>query len=90
MEERLLKAAEYDTGIENKFIEGLEVKEEELQAALKKACREGKLTPVIFSSAKTGGGMRELLEAVAEYLPEADTNPCTPLSGVVYKVEHAL
>ncbi|MGY0799133.1 elongation factor G [Lysobacter sp. A286] len=49
---------------------------DELHAAFEQCLREGHLVPVVFCSARTGVGVRELLGVTGKWLPSpAETNP---------------
>ena len=87
-EEALLAAAEADPALEDAYLEGRPVDDETLEKALTRAARAGKLTPVLLASAKLGVGMRELMDGIVRFLPSADTREDTPLSGVVFAIEH--
>jgi len=87
-EETMLLAAEADPALEARFLAGESVEPQALEAALSLLSKAGELTPVLFASAKTGAGIPELLDSVLRFLPEAGADPGTPLSGVVYKIEH--
>lgn len=87
-EEALLAAAKADPALEDAYLEGRPVDDETLENALTRAARAGKLTPVLLASAKLGVGMRELMDGIVRFLPPADTRENTPLSGVVFAIEH--
>ncbi len=56
--------------------EGADPSVEELHAPFEKALREGHLIPVLFTSAKTGAGIDELLHVLATLAPNpAEGNP---------------
>jgi elongation factor G len=56
--------------------EGTDPTPEELHAPFEKAMREGHLVPILFVSAKTGAGLRELLNVLARLAPNAaEGNP---------------
>ena len=46
--------------------QGEEIAPEQLHAPFEKALREGHLVPVCFVSARTGAGVRELLDVIVE------------------------
>ncbi|MDD2866163.1 MAG: elongation factor G [Candidatus Omnitrophica bacterium] len=58
-----------------RYLEGKEIKEEELKKALKDAIAKGKLYPVITGSALTGKGTKELLDFIVDYLPSPVERP---------------
>ncbi len=56
--------------------EGAEPSVSELHAPFERALREGRLVPIVFVSARTGGGLRELLHILAALAPNpAEGNP---------------
>ncbi len=87
-EEALIAAAEGSPAIEAAYIEGRPVADAALEEALAAETAAGRLTPVVFTSAKQGVGISELLEAIRRFLPAADTRTDTPLSGVVFALDH--
>ena len=63
--------AETDEQLLEKYFEGEEFTDEEINTGLKKAVLAGELVPVIVGSATKGLGADLLLSTVAEYLPSA-------------------
>jgi elongation factor G len=68
---------EVDEALMAKYLEqGEEIAPEELHAPFEKALREGHLVPVCFVSARTGAGVRELLDVIVKLAPNpAEGNP---------------
>jgi elongation factor G len=62
-------AAEHDDVLMHKYLEGQEVTNEELRAAIRKGCVSMKLFPVLCGSAFKHKGVQPLLDAVVDYLP---------------------
>ncbi|MBI5873849.1 MAG: elongation factor G [Candidatus Omnitrophica bacterium] len=52
-----------------KYLDGKELKEDELQGALKSAVAEGKIFPILIGSAVTNAGIKELLDGIVGDLP---------------------
>ncbi|HQP91491.1 MAG TPA: elongation factor G, partial [Candidatus Omnitrophota bacterium] len=86
--------AESDDALLEKYLDGKEIKEDELKKALKKAVLEGKIYPVIMGSAQTDAGVKELLDCIVDDMPSPiERKPITgitfseeaPLSGLVFK-----
>ena len=83
--EKLLEAvASVDDDLMVKYLEGEEISEEEIRAALRKGTIELKLVPVVTGSAFKNKGVQTLLDAVVDYLPSpldipavTGTNPKT-------------
>ena len=68
--ERLLEGlADVDDSIAERFLEGEEIGEQDLAAALRRACIGLKLVPVLCGSALRNKGIHPLLDAVVDYLP---------------------
>src|SRR6266550_905878 len=62
------QVVEVDEVLMEKYLEKGEVTPEELHEPLERALREGHLIPVVFTSAKTGAGIAELLEVIVKLL----------------------
>jgi elongation factor G len=80
------QVVEVDEKLMEKYLEKGEVTPEELHEPLERALREGHLIPVVFTSAKTGAGIAELLEVIVKLLPNpTEGNPpvyvSTPAGG---------
>ncbi len=65
----LEKVAETDDALTEKFLEGGEISEEELRAALRNATLAYRLIPVFCGSALKNKGVQVLLDGVIDYLP---------------------
>lgn len=68
-EEMIEKIAETDDALIEKFLEGEEISEEELKAALRKAVIDVKIIPVFTGTALRNKGVQLVLDAVVDYLP---------------------
>jgi len=80
------QVVEVDEKLMETYLEKGEVTPEELHEPLERALREGHLIPVVFTSAKTGAGIAELLEVIVKLLPNpTEGNPpayiSTPYGG---------
>jgi elongation factor G len=64
-------AAEASDELMNKYLEGEEISDEEIEAALHKGTREGSVVPVFVGSAHKNIGVRELTEMIAKHVPSA-------------------
>jgi len=69
--------AETDDALLEKYLEKGELSPEELNAALRKAVVEGRVAPILCGSASKVIGVKELLDAVAAYLPSPADRPQT-------------
>ncbi len=63
------RIAETDEALTLKYLEGVEISQEELVAALRKATIAGTLVPVLCGSALKNKGVQAMLDAVIAYLP---------------------
>lgn len=61
--------AESDDALLEKYLEGKEIKEEELKKALKAAVAGGRIFPIIVGSALNGTGVKELMDCIVDCLP---------------------
>jgi len=79
--ETLLEAvADVDDSLLTKYLEGNEISEEEIRAAVRKATLQMKMVPVICGTAFKNRGVQPLLDAVVDYLPSPSDIP--PVSGL--------
>jgi elongation factor G len=62
------QVVEVDEALMEKYLEKGEVTPAELHEPLERALREGHLIPVVFTSARTGAGVAELLEIIVKLL----------------------
>src|SRR5688500_19293012 len=70
------QVVEVDEALTEKYREKGEVTPEELHEPLEQAMREGHLIPVVFTSARTGAGIAELLEVIVKLLANpTEANP---------------
>jgi elongation factor G len=64
-------AAEASDELMNKYLEGEEISDAEIEAALHKGTREGTVVPVFVGSAHKNIGVRELTAMIAKHVPSA-------------------
>ena len=70
------QVVEVDAGFVDRYLTDGDVPATELHAPLEQALREGHLVPVLFTAAKSGVGVRELLDVIAALLPNPlEANP---------------
>jgi len=62
-------AADADDDLAMKYLEGEEITQEELKAAIRKATLAIKMIPVVCGTSFKNKGVRKLLDAVVDYLP---------------------
>jgi len=72
--------ADVDDGIAEKYLEGVEISPEEINAALRKATISLKIVPVLCGAALKNKGVQPLLDAVVLYLPSPEDIP--PVRGI--------
>ena len=78
--EKLVEAAaESDEELMNKYLEGNELTEEEIQKALRKRTIDGEIQPMLCGTAFKNKGVQRMLDAVIEYLPSPVDIP--PVDG---------
>ena len=84
--EQILEAiAECDDDLLAKYIDGVELSEEEIKAGLRSATLSGKIVPVLCGTALKNKGVQPLLDAVVDYLPSPIDVP--PVTGLNPEVE---
>ncbi|MBI1943868.1 MAG: elongation factor G, partial [Betaproteobacteria bacterium] len=70
------QVVEVDEKLMGVYLDKGEVAPEELHEPLERAMREGHLIPVVFTSARSGAGIGELLDVIVELMPNpAEGNP---------------
>lgn len=85
--ERMIEAlADVDETIMEKFLEGKEISEAEIKAALRKGTLGLKITPVLCGSAFKYKGVQQLLDSVVDYLPSPKEVP--PVEGQIPTNSH--
>ncbi|MEQ1877212.1 MAG: elongation factor G, partial [Bdellovibrionia bacterium] len=75
----LEKAAEFDDGLMEKYLEGKEIPAAEIRAALRKGTLALKAYPVVCGAAFRNRGVQPLLDAIVNYLPSPLDVP--PIEG---------
>ncbi len=79
--ERLIEAvAETDDSLMHKYLEGEEISNGEIRAALRQATLRSQLVPVLCGTALRNKGIQPLLDAVVDYLPSPIDIP--PMIGI--------
>jgi ribosomal protection tetracycline resistance protein len=83
------KIVEQDDDLLMKYLEGKELKSDEVLQSFKTSCRAAKLHPVLLGVAKNGVGIKEFLQAIIDYLPAPTISTAPePLSATVFKIQH--
>ncbi len=78
-EQMIERIAETDDELTLKYLEGSEIFEGELKAALRRAVISGQVAPVFCGSSLRNKGVQPLLDGVVDYLPSPDDIP--PVKG---------
>ncbi|MGJ7501993.1 elongation factor G [Variovorax sp. ZT5P49] len=79
--EKLVEAAaEASEELMNKYLEGNELTEEEIKAAIRKRTIAGEIQPMLCGSAFKNKGVQAMLDAVVEYMPAPTDIP--PVNGL--------
>ena len=87
-EQMLETIAECDDDLLAKYIDGIELSEEEIKAGLRNATLSGKIVPVLCGTALKNKGVQPLLDAVVDYLPSPiDVPPVTGFNPEMEKEE---
>ncbi|MDR0819662.1 MAG: elongation factor G [Oscillospiraceae bacterium] len=84
-EKLIEKAADFDDAIMEKFLEGQDVDEAQLKAAIRKGTLINKLVPVICGTSFKNKGVQRLLDAAVDYLPSPSDIPA--IKGVNPKTD---
>ena len=78
-EQMIERIAETDDELTLKYLEGSEISQEELKAALRRAVISGAATPVFCGSSLRNKGVQPLLDGIVDYLPSPKDIP--PVKG---------
>ena len=78
-------AAEFDEELMMKYLEGEEISEEEIKAAVRAGTLQTKITPVLCGTSFKNKGVQPLLDAVIDYLPSPLDLP--PVTGINPKTD---
>jgi elongation factor G len=84
-EAMLDEVSKHDDAITEKLLEGKELTEQEIEAAIRKGTIAGHYTPVLCGAAFKNKGVQQLLDAVVKYLPSPLDIP--PVKGTSLKGE---
>jgi len=87
-EQSIESLADLDEEILEKYLEGEELRWDEVRNKLKELSNKQKLVPVFTGVAKLGIGIESLLRGIIDFLPDAKMDSNTDVSAMVYKLEH--
>jgi ribosomal protection tetracycline resistance protein len=79
--------AENDEELLAAYVESEQIPKARIREALAVQSKQGLVHPAFAGSAKTGEGIAELMDGIAQLLPAAAGNAVGPLSGQIFKVE---
>ncbi|RFU38808.1 GTP-binding protein [Actinomadura logoneensis] len=81
--------AEHDDALLADLVDGRVPGPSRVRAALRAQTAAARATPLVFGSALNGQGARDLLDAIAAYLPPARGDASAPVHGTVFALERA-
>lgn len=82
------KLAEVDEELGELYLEERKPDRTLLLKKLREYSGTGEIYPVVFLNAKQGKGVRQLADAILEYLPDGFENDTGALQGIVFQVSH--
>lgn len=82
------KLAEVDEELGELYLEERKPDRTLLLKKLREYSGTGEIYPVVFLNAKQGKGVRQLADAILEYLPDGFENDSGVLQGIVFQVSH--
>jgi small GTP-binding protein len=82
------KVAEKDDVLLEKYLNDETLEPSAIHAALATCVQQRTLFPVLCGSSKNNVGGESLLNVIADYFPNANTDIEQPVSGVVFRVDH--
>ena len=82
------KLAEVDEELGELYLEERKPDRTLLLKKLREYSGTGEIYPVVFLNAKQGKGVRQLADAILEYLPDGFENDSGALHGIVFQVSH--
>ncbi len=82
------KLAEVDEELGELYLEERKPDRTLLLKKLREYSGTGEIYPVVFLNAKQGKGVRQLADAILEYLPDGFENNSEVLQGIVFQVSH--
>lgn len=81
------KIADKDEEVLNKYLEEEKIEEDVIIEKLTEGVHKAEIYPVLYGAAIKGIGVRELLEALVQYLPAPRGSSEEELSGVIFKIQ---
>lgn len=80
--------AELDDDLLEMFLSDGKIESEKIISVYRQNIHKAKLYPVLFSIAKTGLGIPELLDEISQALPLPNTKETDKFSAIVFKISH--
>lgn len=80
--------ADKDDGILERYLNGQEISNNILRKKLSELTKKCEIYPVFYGSALKGIGIKELMDAIIEYLPCPAGDADSAFSGVVFRIDH--
>jgi len=82
------KVAEQDDDLLTKYLNDEILDQDEILQSFRTSCQTAKLCPVLLGVAKNGIGIKELLQAIIDYLPKPEIEKTKQLSATIFKIQH--
>ncbi|MDP5275014.1 GTP-binding protein [Chengkuizengella axinellae] len=79
--------SEFDHLILNQYLEGEDISCQKLIEKCMELSKDGEVFPVLYGASNKGLGIKELMDAMIDFLPPPNGSINAPLSGVVFKIE---
>lgn len=80
--------ADKDDQILERYLNGQDIQSQSLIKKIIELTSKCEIYPVLYGSAIKGVGIKELMDAVVDYLPCPKGKADSPLSGVVFRIDH--
>jgi len=87
-EQNIETLAEFDDELLDDYLNSIEISSDRIIDLISKHTPKVNINPLLFGSAKNSIGIEELLNAIVNYFPNAETNSEVELSAYVFKIEH--
>jgi ribosomal protection tetracycline resistance protein len=78
----------HDESLMHRYLENKPITIPDIRKSLADQILGNTLFPVLLGSAKFDTGIKELLNAITQWMPRANGDNNAPVSGIVYKVSH--
>ena len=85
LREALMEAAAVTEELMEKFLDTMELTDDEIVEGLKAGMKEMSVVPVLCGDAMTGIGTEAVLQAICDYVPAPAVDPAAPTLGFVFK-----